>query len=110
MAGICSSSGPSLHVLRPDALGGQFAFGGGRSGGFANIVADKNGLQRDRRLRALMSGDFDVERGDDLGGRGGFVVEVGGVLQDFAGDGDAGLQSLGGAEFAPANGPGARLP
>ncbi len=100
MAGICSSNGPSLTSCDQMFRAVSSPSTAGSAGGFADVVADKNAFERDRRLRALVGGDFDVERGDDLGGGGCFVVEVGGVLQDFAGDGDAGLQSLGGAEFA----------
>ncbi len=37
----------------------------------------------------LVGVDFDIERGDDLGGGGGLVFDIGDVFEKFRGDGNA---------------------
>ena len=46
-------------------------------------------LQCDGRLGALVRADFGVERGDDFGGSGLDVAQIGGILQKLARDSDA---------------------
>ena len=46
-----------------------------------------------------MGGDVRIQRGDDFGGRSRLVLQIVGVLEQFAGDRDARLQALGGAEI-----------
>ena len=99
IAGICSSNWPSLPSCDQMFRAVNSPSAARRAGGLAEFVADENAFQRDRRLRALVGVDFDVEGGDDLGGGGLLVVEVGSVFEDFAGDDDAGLEALGGAEL-----------
>ena len=76
-----------LALLRRDSRAG------------ANVVAHKNRLERKRRLRALVAVDFEVERGNDFLRRRHFVLEIGHVFQNLAGDGEPRLESLGRTEF-----------
>ena len=39
-----------------------------------NVIADEDRFERHRRLRALVAGNFGVERGDDFRGGGRLVA------------------------------------
>ena len=77
--------------LHPDGQGGDLAFAGRQLHGGADFIADKNGLQRDGGLGALMGGNFGVQGGNNFAGGGGFVVQIGQVAEDVMGDVQAGL-------------------
>ncbi|MCK7482559.1 MAG: hypothetical protein M0C28_39665 [Candidatus Moduliflexus flocculans] len=44
-----------MMLLRPDGRGGEFAFGRRQPASRAEFVADENGFQRHRGLRALVA-------------------------------------------------------
>jgi len=60
----------------------------------AQFVARENGLQRDRRLRALIRRNVRVQPGDDFTGGGLLVSQVRGALRQFADDRHARLQTF----------------
>ena len=73
---------------------------GRRADRVAQLVADEDGLQRDRGLGALIGGDFAVQRGNDFLGGGLRVLQVGKILEHFERRPPArAFRPFGGAEF-----------
>lgn len=90
---------PELEPLIPKGRLGEFALDHGEAGGLPQVVAEEDGLQRERGLRALMAGDFCVEGRDGFGDNGGLVVKVVHVLEQVGSLGEAGFEALGGLEL-----------
>ena len=84
---------PELEPLIPKGRLGEFALDHGEAGGLPQVVAEEDGLQRERGLRALMAGDFRVQGRDGFGDNGGLVVKVVHVLEQVGSLGEAGFEA-----------------
>ena len=83
-----------LQTLRPDGRLAQLPLRRCQARRFAQLAADKHRLQRERRLRAQMTGNFVVQHAERFGDRGGFVTQIGKVFQQFMGDRKPRLQTF----------------
>jgi hypothetical protein len=92
---MVSSSGPNLMPsCAPDLGGGNLELGYRRAHGMAQFLARKNGLQRDRRLGALMRCDVRVQCSNDLVRHRSLVGDVRNHFLDFRNHDDARLQAF----------------
>ena len=64
---------PELQVLRPDGRGGELVLRGRHARRRAEFFANKDRLERQRGLGALVGGDFAVQHDDCFGDRRVFV-------------------------------------
>ena len=89
-----------FQILRPDRDGSQLGFSAGRPGCQAEFVANENRFERQRRQRALVADDFDVQHVDRFCDGRVLIRQIGQVFQQFVGHTEPRFQTFGRAEIA----------